>query len=310
VSERSVRDVELAALIAEQERDDLYGDRITSARREVSLDAPLSADANAGSWADLVGEDDEQIAQLLGEDETEIRAVRDATVTAQDVASWRWARSRRKWTYKQIAEHFGVSASTVQYRLSKPTRRESERRARLEARFEFAKAAYENGAFLMDIAAELHREVGYATRESCRQALYHLFADRRVKMRPRSWKHGMRSCTATPEQVREYQRQQSLKWRQRHRANPPTRCAETTQTGRRCRCWALEGSDLCRVHALPHPMQKWTRENVIDAMRLWAKRNGRYPTPREWVRASDDHPTFKTVYDLFDSWPAALEVAA
>jgi hypothetical protein len=54
----------------------------------------------------------------------------------------------------------------------------------------------------------------------------------------------------------------------------------------------------------------WTRETVVESMRAWAAEHGRPPRATDWTHAEQGaHPSSKTVYDLFGSWPAGLAAA-
>jgi len=307
------REEEIATLIAEQERDALYGDRITHSRC-LSLDAPLTSDSGAGTWADLVGDSDVALDELLGEAETFIRTVRvSRSVTAKDVASWHWARTRRKWSYRKIGAHFGVSHSTVRRHLTKRQRRESAPLEYLEAKFEVIRAVYERGSRLIDIANEIYTEAGYASPESCYQGLRQLLIDRGVPRRPGRWKHGLRSQMASVEDQRRYRNEKNAELRRQGLTctrKPIRPCPAVTKYGRPCRRLAVEDSQFCMVHgAAKHPTQKWTRANVCEALRLWESENGVAPATHDWERATSEHPSTGTVYMLFGSWPEALRVA-
>lgn len=57
----------------------------------------------------------------------------------------------------------------------------------------------------------------------------------------------------------------------------------------------------------------WTRERIIDAMRVWALQHGHAPTLREWQRSGKGRPAAWTVtggkYPPFSSWSEAIKAA-
>lgn len=302
------RDAELASLIADQEQDILYGDTIRYSR-EVSLDAPLGDD-NAESLNDVVGAADADLAAMLGENETWVALVSQKQVTDEDVRFWRYLRMRQGWTNTKIAEHVGVSALTVGSYLRKPPRRGSPQSVALAAKLPVARSAYEAGARLIDVAEQLYLQAGYGSAESCYQALRRLFLDRRVAIRPQSWKHGMRSLTADPETSRLYWRAHNRRVRDRRRALLG-RCQATTREKKPCSRWAREGTNLCNVHAgLSGGPTVWTPEAILGALNTWKAAHGHYPRPRDWMHAAVEHPNFKTVYGQFPSWPWAVGCAS
>lgn len=299
------REAELALLIAEQEADD-RGDLAGGWSRFTSFDAPLTEEGL--TLADVIGEEDIEIAALTADDSTHVRLVTDKRVRESDVASWRWARFRRGWSYAQIAAHFGVNYAVVYYHVRKTWRLPSERRDRLEAKLPVFREAYERGATLLEIATEFYEESGYASPESCYQQVRLLFHYHGVPLRPGgTWKHGLRSRTATEAQRREWAARSLAAANARRRARL-VRCPEKTKRGRLCRRWVIAGEDRCVVHAR-HVPARWTREVVIERLRAWRDAHGRFPRTYEWTKAAEDHPTFKTVYDLFGSWGNALAEA-
>lgn len=54
---------------------------------------------------------------------------------------------------------------------------------------------------------------------------------------------------------------------------------------------------------------RWTRENIVYALELWHRRHLYAPTPSEWQRAGEDHPSRQTVLNVFGSWSAAIAAA-
>ncbi len=52
--------------------------------------------------------------------------------------------------------------------------------------------------------------------------------------------------------------------------------------------------------------RRWTRGEVIDALRAWAVQHGRAPVVADWQHASAEHPSPQTAARLFGSWPDAL----
>ena len=55
--------------------------------------------------------------------------------------------------------------------------------------------------------------------------------------------------------------------------------------------------------------RRWTAEETLEAIRLWAWRLGRPPLAREWERSSPDHPSAQTVRNQYGSWALALAAA-
>lgn len=53
----------------------------------------------------------------------------------------------------------------------------------------------------------------------------------------------------------------------------------------------------------------WTQDRIIDALRSWHNDHDRVPSPRDWTRATTEHPHTSAVYKRFGSWLAALEAA-
>ena len=58
-----------------------------------------------------------------------------------------------------------------------------------------------------------------------------------------------------------------------------------------------------------HLERKWTKARVIDAMLDWMALHGRWPTFRDWSKASEINPHAATVRDLFGSWNEARRAA-
>jgi hypothetical protein len=54
---------------------------------------------------------------------------------------------------------------------------------------------------------------------------------------------------------------------------------------------------------------RWPSEDILDALLRWNLRHGRAPTQRDWILASDDHPSRLTVIRAFGSWDAGLKAA-
>jgi Homing endonuclease associated repeat len=55
--------------------------------------------------------------------------------------------------------------------------------------------------------------------------------------------------------------------------------------------------------------RRWSREQIVDAMRRWRRVNGRVPTSRDWARSGPEYPHATTVRQRFGSWAAASAVA-
>jgi hypothetical protein len=54
---------------------------------------------------------------------------------------------------------------------------------------------------------------------------------------------------------------------------------------------------------------RWTRELIVYAIDLWARRHLRAPTAEQWSRAGADHPSRQTVQRVFGTWNAAIAAA-
>jgi Homing endonuclease associated repeat len=57
-------------------------------------------------------------------------------------------------------------------------------------------------------------------------------------------------------------------------------------------------------------MQKrWSDQEILDALRLWTDKHGRPPKWKDWMPASDEHPSSVTVWNRCGSWHDALVMA-
>lgn len=291
------REAELALLVADQEKDDSY--RVW--QRELSLDKQLTDDSDAGNLHDLLGTD------LFGEDVGITRSEGQGKEgpSDKDLAYWKYLRFKCKWKLRRISEHVGVPQSTISRHLKRRYRRDSENMDALEARFDVAKAAYERGARLIDIAAEYYEECGYASPESCYQQLRIVFVARGVpRFRRGRYKHGMLSRDATEKQRKEYWKEHWRNVSERHRATL-TKCKATTRAGNRCKRWSISDSEYCVNHGGNRRPAKWTKDAICAALV-----EANYPqSPHEWTKATDDSPAFTTVYNVLGSWPKALAAA-
>jgi hypothetical protein len=54
---------------------------------------------------------------------------------------------------------------------------------------------------------------------------------------------------------------------------------------------------------------RWSDDEILNALQLWARRHGRAPKREEWVRSGAHRPCRNTVSKRFGSWSAALEAA-
>lgn len=299
------REAELALLVAEQETDDTH--RVSQGH--ASLDRELTDDADSGTFYDLVGRD--FFDNAIGTRESD--QFEDTRPTIRDLFYWKYLHNKHRWTYQRIADHVGRSPGSIRHYVAKPYRKEVGPIAFLESKVDVIRGAYEGGAYLREIADDIYREAGYSTMESCYVGLWDVFNAHDIKRRPGRLLHGMRSRDADPEAARQWRNAKNADRRARGiscSGNLLRRCASENLRGRPCRRWAIIGSDRCVVHALPHPTKKWTRENVIAAFRAWEGEHGQGPFAADWTRAADNHPSFTTVYALFDSWVAALDAAA
>ena len=66
---------------------------------------------------------------------------------------------------------------------------------------------------------------------------------------------------------------------------------------------ALEAANL------PVQRRHWSRTQIIGALLRHAERHGRWPSARDWRRATDSHPHATTVRQQFGSWAAAVAAA-
>lgn len=289
------QEVELQRLIAEQAADDTIYVSQGGAR---SLDAPAITDGD--SFYEFV-EDRE-----LPSGPARSAPKQSYKITQEQVKEWRALRTKDHWTYAQIAEYAGVKDITVRRHLS-DQRRMDHRRVKLEARLEDAREAYEAGAFLREIAEVLYEECGYASWQSCYQALLRLFRRHGIQTRPqRVSRRGRPKPGASFEEWQRFWRAANTRQRDRRRA-AREQCDATTKAGRPCRRSAMEGGRFCVSHdERTKRKAKWTRDNVLAALRAWAEEHGRTPRQEDWFHASPAHPNFKTVADLFGGWRLAL----
>ncbi len=58
-----------------------------------------------------------------------------------------------------------------------------------------------------------------------------------------------------------------------------------------------------------HDRRRWTREQVLTALRADAERQGRTPTSKQWERRPATRPGYNAVRKHFGSWNAAIEAA-
>lgn len=58
------------------------------------------------------------------------------------------------------------------------------------------------------------------------------------------------------------------------------------------------------------PMNYWTQDRIIDAMRRWKREHGKLPSNYEWTNAGSYWPAQSTVFKRFPSWRAAIAAAA
>jgi len=55
--------------------------------------------------------------------------------------------------------------------------------------------------------------------------------------------------------------------------------------------------------------KRWSKEEVIEAMREFERETDRWPRSSDWAAASEDWPAASTVYSRFGSWQAAQDMA-
>lgn len=55
--------------------------------------------------------------------------------------------------------------------------------------------------------------------------------------------------------------------------------------------------------------KRWSREKIVEAMRDFERETDRWPRSSDWAVACEDWPSASTVYNHFDSWRAALDIA-
>jgi hypothetical protein len=54
---------------------------------------------------------------------------------------------------------------------------------------------------------------------------------------------------------------------------------------------------------------RWPREAIIEAIQDFVAEHGRPPYAKEWRRASNERPTYETVWRCFGTWNEALMAA-
>lgn len=297
-------ETELARLIAEQEADD-SASQVPGGNR-VFLDASYGEGATLHA---VVGSED------VNHDRDWFR--KRGRVTDEEVRLWRYLRHEKGFTYREIADETGRPVQTVHDHLVRRARKSRSKTAlprmtagkqgfKLAKMEEHAWAAYEAGASLYQIAELFYKDCGYASMESCYQQLRILFRWRKRPLRKLTMKHG-RLHRDTPREVKQaYWKEQNRKARERRRATL-TRCPHMTQSGQQCRRFTLRGKPFCVVHH--DPVKRWSHEAVHEALRQWAEKHGRLPRPRDWESRSDDHPTFRTIYNMWPHWNDALKDA-
>lgn len=293
------KEAELQRLIAEQEADDR--DYVSQGHR--SLDAPLGGETDTALYE--VVDDDHHL------DAGPYRK-KSGKVTKEQVREWRALRNKEHWTYTQIAEYASVQVKTVRRHLAQETKYKRIRPAkvRLEERLEQFQAAYEAGACLREIAEVHFKELGYKSWQSCYQQLRLSLRENGVALRPKlTLKHGKRSRAASPEVYKRYWQQMNREATKRRRAGL-VRCDATVKSGRPCRRFAILGSRFCVNHNETTKRQpKWTKAIVLEALQSWANEHDRAPKAADWAKATNEHPNFKTVTDLFGRWHVALHEA-
>lgn len=282
----------------------LFGDSFRYSKT-ASLDAALSNDEGAGTLLDVVGTDDADLADFLGEEvisSTE-RATGKRAFSDFEVA--RWIRMRREMTWREIAAVAGVGTTRVRSEIRAFHRRKQRCWSALVARRDALFAAYQSGSTIERIAEEVWRECGYSSAKSCCHSIRQLLVEKGIEIRPGRWKHGARSQRATPEQLAAYRSERNAAKTAERRAQLG-RCPHVTHAGKRCRRWNIAGRESCVIHSgvANQKRLKWTREAVIEAWYRWLTIEGREPRPRDWSRASEEHPNHSTVYNLFGSWGA------
>ena len=55
--------------------------------------------------------------------------------------------------------------------------------------------------------------------------------------------------------------------------------------------------------------ERWSAEQIIDALQSWAQINGQPPCAMDWKRAAPEHPNRVHVWKRFGSWNMALQAA-
>jgi hypothetical protein len=53
----------------------------------------------------------------------------------------------------------------------------------------------------------------------------------------------------------------------------------------------------------------WTRQEMLDALIAARERDGAWPVPSSWERATEEHPARRTYLRRFGSWEAAIKEA-
>jgi hypothetical protein len=93
-------------------------------------------------------------------------------------------------------------------------------------------------------------------------------------------------------------------WRKATRSRPSARTVIS-----RFGSWpaALEAADLKPTRRCPE--QPWTPERILEALRVWHREHGRWPTSLEWKHAADERPCTGTVARVNGSWRRAIAAA-
>jgi len=55
--------------------------------------------------------------------------------------------------------------------------------------------------------------------------------------------------------------------------------------------------------------ERWTKEEIIEAMREFERETNHWPRSSDWSSACEDWPSSGTVYNRFGSWRTALDIA-
>jgi hypothetical protein len=78
----------------------------------------------------------------------------------------------------------------------------------------------------------------------------------------------------------------------------------------RCGATSALSRPVCgRPGSSPAGAKRWSKEQIIEAMREFERETDFWPRSTDWTVACEDWPAAGTVYNRFGSWQAALKAA-